>query len=74
MTHNAEQEEAVEDLAVQTKVEKLEISFNVVYVQEALAALRGNDVEICLRDGNSSCLIRDADDDSAKHVVMPMRM
>lgn len=74
MAHNAEQEEAVEDLAVQTQVEELEIAFNVVYVQEALAALRGSEVEICLRDGNSSCLIRDADDDSAKHVVMPMRM
>lgn len=74
LSHNAEQEEAVEDLAVQTQVQKLEISFNVVYVQEALAALRGNEVEICLRDGNSSCLIRDAEDDSARHVVMPMRM
>ncbi len=74
VAHNAEQEEAVEEIAADSAVDKLEISFNVTYVQEALAALRGDDVELHLRDGNSSCLISDADDDSARHVIMPMRM
>lgn len=74
VAHNAEQEEAVEEIAADSAVDKLEISFNVTYVQEALAALRSDDVELHLRDGNSSCLISDADDDSARHVIMPMRM
>ena len=74
VAHNAEQEEAVEEIAADSAIDKLDISFNVTYVQDALAALRSDEVELHLRDGNSSCLISDADDDSARHVIMPMRM
>lgn len=74
VAHNSEQEEAVEELGVDSNAENLQISFNVTYVLDALAALRGEQVELRLRDGNSSCLIADAGDERARHVVMPMRM
>ena len=74
VAHNAEQEEAVEEFAASSNADNLQISFNVTYVLDALATLRGNEVELRLRDGNSSCLIADADDDRARHVIMPMRM
>lgn len=74
VAHNAEQEEAVEELSAESNAEGLQISFNVTYVLDALAALRTDTAELRLRDGNSSCLIADADDTRARHVIMPMRM
>lgn len=74
VAHNAEQEEAVEELEAESNTDNLQISFNVTYVLDALSALRGEQVELRLRDGNSSCLIGDAEDDRSRHVIMPMRM
>lgn len=74
VAHNAEQEEAVEEVGAESNADGLQISFNVTYVLDALAALRGERVDLRLRDGNSSCLISDADDERARHVIMPMRM
>lgn len=74
VAHNAEQEEAVEECGAESNADNLQISFNVTYVLDALASLRGDRVELRLRDGNSSCLIADAGDDRARHVIMPMRM
>jgi DNA polymerase-3 subunit beta len=74
VAHNPEQEEAVEELEVRTPVDGLSVGFNVNYLLDALGALRGNEVTLCLRDGNSSCLIRDADNERSRHVVMPLRL
>jgi DNA polymerase-3 subunit beta len=74
VAHNPEQEEAVEEVEVMTTVSGLSVGFNVNYVLDALGALRGEDVVLNLRDGNSSCLLRDADNDRARHVVMPLRL
>ncbi len=74
VAHNAEQEEAVEECGAESNADNLQISFNVTYVLDALASLRGDRVELRLRDGNSSCLIADAGDARARHVIMPMRM
>jgi DNA polymerase-3 subunit beta len=74
VAHNPEQEEAVEELEVATHVDGLAVGFNVNYLLDALGALRGNEVMLCLRDGNSSCLIRDADNERSRHVIMPLRL
>jgi DNA polymerase-3 subunit beta len=74
VAHNPEQEEAVEEVEVITSVGGLSVGFNVNYVLDALGALRGEETLLSLRDGNSSCLIRDADNDRARHVVMPLRL
>jgi DNA polymerase-3 subunit beta len=74
VAHNPEQEEAIEELEVQTVVDGLAVGFNVNYLLDALGALRGADVMICLRDGNSSCLLRDTDNERSRHVVMPLRL
>ncbi len=74
VAHNPEQEEAVEELEVQTVVDGLSVGFNVNYLLDALGALRGNDVTLALRDSNSSCLIRDADNERSRHVIMPLRL
>jgi len=74
VAHNPEQEEAVEDIEARTGVSDLSVGFNVNYLQDALSALRGEEVLICLRDGNSSCLMRATDSEQSRHVVMPLRL
>lgn len=74
VAHNPEQEEATEEVEADTVVEGLSVGFNVNYVMDALGALRGSQVMLCLRDSNSSCLIRDAENDRSRHVIMPLRL
>lgn len=72
--NNPEQEEAVETLEVVYGGEPLEIGFNVNYLLDALGAIETEEVEIGVTDGNSSCLLTAPGDDTAKYVVMPMRL
>ena len=72
--HNPEQEEAEEEVEVSYEGEELENGFNVNYLLDALAAVDGNEVQVGLTDGNSSCLIRSGQDGTSRYVVMPMRL
>ncbi|MBS7458959.1 DNA polymerase III subunit beta [Coralloluteibacterium stylophorae] len=74
VAHNPEQEEAQEEVEAQTQVENLAVGFNVTYLMDALSALKGETVLINLRDANSSALVREADSDASRHVVMPLRL
>jgi DNA polymerase-3 subunit beta len=74
IAHNPEQEEAVEEIEAKTGVAELGVGFNVNYLLDALNALGGEDVLMCLRDGNSSCLLRAPDSEQARHVIMPLRL
>ncbi len=73
-THNPDQEEAEEELEVRFDGEPLEIGFNVVYLQDILGSLVGEEIRIGFNDANSSCLVREIDSDQSRHVVMPMRL
>ncbi len=72
--HNPEQEEAQEEVEADTHVDALAIGFNVNYLLDALGALRDEFVVLQLRDANSSALVRGADNQRARHVVMPLRL
>ena len=72
--HNPEQEEAQEEVEAQTRVEDLAIGFNVNYLLDALASLRDEFVVLQLRYANSSALVRGADSEHCRHVVMPLRL
>ena len=74
VAHNPEQEEANEEIEAQTTVDRLSLGFNVTYLMDALNALSGESILLCLRDGNSSCLIREVDTEASRHVVMPLRL
>jgi DNA polymerase III subunit beta len=74
VAHNPEQEEANEEVEAKTVVSDLSVGFNVNYLLDALGALRGDEVVMCLRDGQSSCLLRAADSEQSRHVVMPLRL
>jgi len=72
--NNPDQEEAEEEIDINYQGEELEIGFNVSYLVDALNAVNESDVEMTLIDANSSCLISGVGDDSARYVVMPMRL
>ena len=72
--NNPEQEEAEVVVDLETVGEPMEISFNVSYLQEALAAIHGDVVRLSFTDANSSARLEAPGDDSAVYVVMPMRL
>jgi len=74
VAHNPEQEEAQEELEANTVIDGLAIGFNVTYLLDALAALKGELVVLNLRDANSSVLVREKDSERSRHVVMPLRL
>ena len=74
VAHNPEQEEAIEEIEVQTSIDQLAVGFNVVYLLEAINSLRDETVVMSLRDANSSALVQEGSNDRSRHVVMPMRL
>jgi len=74
VAHNPEQEEAVEEVEAETHVSDLAVGFNVGYLLDALAALRGDKARLSLRDAQSSCLVQEHDNEHARHVIMPLRL
>jgi DNA polymerase III subunit beta len=71
---NTEQEEAVEELDVDYNGDKLEVSFNVTYLQDVLSNLKNEQVSLEFKDSNSSALLTLPGDESFKYVVMPLRI
>jgi len=73
-SHNPEQEEALEEIEADTRVDGLSVGFNVNYLLDALNALRGEQALLLLRDANSSALVREIESEQSRHVVMPLRL
>ena len=74
VVHNPEQEEAEEHLSIEYIGDEFTIGFNVGYLVDALNAVKEDQVTLSLTDANSSCLVSGLNNDSAKYVVMPMRL
>lgn len=74
IAHNTEQEEAVEEVEMDYHGDELKIGFNYAYLLDALNALKNEDIHVCFKDAMTSCLIQDQDDDSQRHVVMPLKL
>ena len=74
IAHNPEQEEAVEEVEAKSNVDQIAVGFNVMYLLDALNALRAEEVTLNLRDANSSALVREGGSDRCRHVVMPLRI
>jgi len=72
--NNPEQEEAEEVVAVEYGGARLEIGFNVSYLQDVLNVLRTDSVRLSLADANSSALIEGPGAEDSVYVVMPMRL
>jgi DNA polymerase-3 subunit beta len=72
--HNAEQEEAADELDIDYDGPAIDIGFNVTYLMDVLSHASTDMVNMALADGNSSALFTLPDDPSFKYVVMPMRI
>jgi DNA polymerase III subunit beta len=72
--NNPEQEEAEEIVAVEYSGQRLEIGFNVSYLQDVLGVLSTEAIRISVSDANSSALIEGLGADDSVYVVMPMRL
>jgi DNA polymerase III subunit beta len=72
--NNPEQEEAEEIVAVDYSGQRLEIGFNVSYLQDVLGVLSTETICLSVSDANSSALIEGPGADDSVYVVMPMRL
>ena len=72
--NNPEQEEAEEQVAVDYQGERIEIGFNVSYLQDVLSVLDTEQIQLSVSDANSSALIEGMGKEDAVYVVMPMRL
>lgn len=72
--NNPEQEEAEEVVAVDYAGNRLEIGFNVSYLQDVLGVLATERVRFSVSDANSSALIEGEGAADSVYVVMPMRL
>ncbi len=74
LAHNPDQEEAEEDIEVEYEGQEMEIGFNVVYLLDALDAIRSEKVQLEFSSPDKSCLIHAIGGDMSKYVIMPMRL
>ena len=72
--NNPEQDEAVEDIAIQYNNSSMEMSFNAQYILDVLSVLDGDDVLMTMTEANQSVLVQDPSHKDQTYVVMPMRV
>jgi DNA polymerase-3 subunit beta len=72
--NNPEQEEAEEIVPVAYSGQRLEIGFNVSYLQDVLGALSTESIRLSVSDANSSALVEGPGAEDSVYVVMPMRL
>lgn len=71
---NSDQEEAEEELEVQSAGEPLDVGFNINYLLDVLMNLGASEVVFSFGDANASALITMPERSDYKYVVMPMRI
>ena len=71
---NTEQEEALEEVETDYAGDKLEIGFNVGYLQDVLGNLKTDQIQIEFGDASTSALFTVPGESHFKYVVMPMRI
>ena len=72
--NNPEQDEAVEDIAIQYNNSSMEMSFNAQYILDVLSVLDGDAVLMTMTEANQSVLVQDPSHKDQTYVVMPMRV
>ena len=72
--NNPSKESAEEEVLVEYAGDSFEIGFNISYVQDSLSVIPNNEVEFVFFGSENSCLVKNIDDESLIHVIMPMRL
>lgn len=71
---NAEQGSATEEIEVSYSAAAMEIGFNSRYLLDITQQIEGDAAQFSMSDSASPTVIRDASDNSALYVLMPMRV
>lgn len=72
--NNPDHEEAEEEINVNYTESPIEIGFNVTYLLDVFSVLDSEEIQIKLKDSNSSCIIASTESEDFRYVVMPMRL
>ena len=72
--NNPDHEEAEEEISVNFDESPIEIGFNVTYLLDVFSVLDSEEIQIKLKDTNSSCIITSTESEDFRYVVMPMRL
>jgi len=72
--NNPEKEEASDDIKSTYEGDAIEVGFNVNYLIDVLSVIKTKNVQILLKDANSSALLAPENDASSSYVVMPLRL
>ena len=73
-TEGGQGAQAQDELGASYHGPEIKVGFNAIYLTDALRSLQSDEVEMHVRDGNSSVLICAPDGKSVQHIVMPMRL
>ena len=74
ITSNTESEVGEDQIDVIYNGDPLSIGFNISYLQDVIDVLSGENIDICINDQNSGCLITGDKDPECIFVIMPMRV
>ena len=72
--NNPEKEEASDDIKADYSGDNMEVGFNVNYLLDVIGAIRTKNLQIQLKDSNSSALLTPENDPDSSYVVMPLRL
>ncbi len=72
--NNPEQEEALEEMAVDYKGESVETGYNVTYLIDACRAISTEQVALHFQGNDGICIVRQPGDEISTWLVMPMRI
>ncbi len=72
--NNPEQEEALEEMAVEYTGETIETGYNVSYLTDAAKVISGDSVNMKFQGNDGICILNQPEDDVSVWLVMPMRI
>ena len=72
--NNPDHEEAEEEITVNYDDDSMDIGFNVTYLLDVFSVLDSENIEMKLKDSNSSCIITSTESNAFRYVVMPIRL
>lgn len=71
---NMDNERAEDSIEINYDGENIKIAFNINYLIDIIGVIENENLTMSLLDGNSSCLIYDADNETSRYIVMPMNI
>ncbi len=74
ITSNTESEVGEDQIDVLYNGDPMSVGFNISYLQDVIDVISGENIDICINDQNSGCLIRGDKDSESIYVIMPMRV